>query len=84
MQRRWLFYNAKTDKKTMKQSAYKDAGVDIDAGAELVERIKPAVKATKRSGVMSNIGGFGALFDPKPQGIKTPSLFPPQMVLAQR
>jgi len=58
----------------MKQSAYKDAGVDIDAGAELVERIKPAVKATKRSGMMSNIGGFGALFDPKAAGYDDPVL----------
>lgn len=58
----------------MKQSAYKDAGVDIDAGAELVERIKPAVKATKRSGMMSNIGGFGALFDPKAAGYDDPIL----------
>jgi phosphoribosylformylglycinamidine cyclo-ligase len=74
MRRRWLFYNAKMGKKTMKQSAYKDAGVDIDAGAELVERIKPAVKATKRSGMMSNIGGFGALFDPKAAGYDDPIL----------
>ncbi|HPF77671.1 MAG TPA: phosphoribosylformylglycinamidine cyclo-ligase [Alphaproteobacteria bacterium] len=58
----------------MKQSAYKDAGVDIDAGAELVERIKPAVKATARSGMMSNIGGFGALFDPKAAGYDDPIL----------
>lgn len=72
--RRWLFYNAKGRKKTMKQSAYKEAGVDIDAGAELVERIKPAVKATKRSGMMSNIGGFGALFDPKAAGYDDPIL----------
>ncbi|CAG0904259.1 unnamed protein product [Cyprideis torosa] len=58
----------------MKQSAYKEAGVDIDAGAELVERIKPAVKATNRSGCMSGIGGFGALFDPKAAGFKDPVL----------
>lgn len=58
----------------MKQSAYKDAGVDIDAGNALVERIKPAVKATKRSGMMSNIGGFGALFDPKAAGYDDPIL----------
>ena len=58
----------------MKQNAYKEAGVDIDAGAELVERIKPAVKATKRSGVMSHIGGFGALFDPKAAGYDDPVL----------
>lgn len=58
----------------MKQSAYKEAGVDIDAGAELVERIKPAVKATNRSGCMSGIGGFGAFFDPKAAGYKDPVL----------
>jgi len=58
----------------MKQSAYKDAGVDIDAGAELVERIKPAVKATNRSGVMSGLGGFGAFFDPKAAGYSDPIL----------
>lgn len=58
----------------MKQSAYKEAGVDIDAGAELVERIKPAVKATARSGMMANIGGFGALFDPKAAGYDDPVL----------
>lgn len=58
----------------MKQSAYKDAGVDIDAGAELVERIKPAVKRTARSGMMGGLGGFGAMFDPKAAGYKDPIL----------
>ena len=58
----------------MKQSAYKDAGVDIDAGAELVERIKPAVKRTARSGMMGGLGGFGAFFDPKAAGFKDPIL----------
>jgi phosphoribosylformylglycinamidine cyclo-ligase len=41
---------------------YRDAGVDIDAGNELVERIKPAVKSTNREGVLTGIGGFGGLF----------------------
>lgn len=41
---------------------YLDAGVDIDAGNELVERIKPAVKSTNRSGVITGLGGFGGLF----------------------
>lgn len=58
----------------MKQSAYKDAGVDIEAGAELVERIKPAVKRTARSGMMGGLGGFGAFFDPKAAGFKDPVL----------
>jgi len=42
---------------------YKDSGVDIEAGAELVELIKPAVKRTNREGVVSGLGGFGALFE---------------------
>ena len=42
--------------------SYKDAGVDIDAGHALVERIKPAVARTRRPEVLSGLGGFGALF----------------------
>ena len=42
---------------------YKDAGVDIDAGEALVERIKPLAKKTLREGVLAGIGGFGALFE---------------------
>ena len=42
---------------------YKDAGVDIEAGDELVERIKPAVKRSLRPEVLGGLGGFGALFD---------------------
>ena len=55
-----------------KQSAYKEAGVDIDQAAALIERIKPHIKKTNRSGVMSGIGGFGALFDLKATGIEDP------------
>ena len=58
----------------MKQSAYKEAGVDIEAGAELVDRIKPAVKRTARSGMMGGLGGFGAMFDPKAAGYNDPIL----------
>ena len=43
--------------------SYREAGVDIDAGNELVERIKPAVKNTMRAEVLSGLGGFGALFE---------------------
>ena len=43
--------------------SYKDAGVDIDAGDALVERIKPLAKKTLREGVLNGIGGFGALFE---------------------
>ncbi|MES9888306.1 MAG: phosphoribosylformylglycinamidine cyclo-ligase, partial [Candidatus Sedimenticola sp. 6PFRAG1] len=42
---------------------YRDAGVDIDAGNSLVEKIKPIVKSTFRPGVMTGLGGFGALFE---------------------
>ncbi len=53
---------------------YADAGVDIDAGNALVDRIKPAAKRTKRSGVMAGLGGFGALFDLKDAGYTDPIL----------
>ncbi|TMV88376.1 phosphoribosylformylglycinamidine cyclo-ligase [Thioclava sp. BHET1] len=53
---------------------YADAGVDIDAGNALVERIKPAAKRTQRSGTMSGLGGFGALFDLKAAGFNDPIL----------
>jgi phosphoribosylformylglycinamidine cyclo-ligase len=52
---------------------YRDAGVDIDAGDELVERIKPVVKRTQRPEVLAGIGGFGALVE-LPQGYKQPVL----------
>lgn len=55
-------------------NAYKSAGVDIDAGDELVERIKPFAKSTNRSGTMGGLGGFGALFDTKAAGFKDPVL----------
>ena len=42
---------------------YRDAGVDIDAGDQLVENIKPFAKKTQRPGVLAGIGGFGALFE---------------------
>ena len=53
--------------------SYRDAGVDIDAGNELVERIKPLAAATKRPGVMAGLGGFGALFE-IPDSYKQPVL----------
>ena len=54
--------------------SYSDAGVDIDAGNALVERIKPSLKKTDRAGVVSAIGGFGGLFDLKAAGYKDPIL----------
>lgn len=53
---------------------YADAGVDIDAGNTLVDRIKPAAKSTSRSGVMAGLGGFGGLFDLKAAGYADPIL----------
>lgn len=58
----------------MSESAYKQAGVDIEAAADLVENIKPHIKKTNRPGVMSAIGGFGAMFDLKATGYKDPIL----------
>ncbi|MEM5517295.1 phosphoribosylformylglycinamidine cyclo-ligase [Henriciella sp. AS95] len=54
--------------------SYKDAGVDIEAGERLVDAISPLAKATKRSGVMGGLGGFGALFDLKKDGWADPVL----------
>ncbi|SDC05273.1 phosphoribosylformylglycinamidine cyclo-ligase [Ruegeria marina] len=53
---------------------YAEAGVDIDAGNALVDRIKPAAKRTNRPGVASGLGGFGALFDLKAAGYQDPIL----------
>jgi phosphoribosylformylglycinamidine cyclo-ligase len=56
------------------RTTYKDAGVDIDAGAALVEQIKPLAAATGRPGVVGGLGGFGALFDLKAAGYTDPLL----------
>jgi phosphoribosylformylglycinamidine cyclo-ligase len=53
---------------------YAQAGVDIDAGNALVDRIKPAARATDRPGTMGGLGGFGALFDLKAAGFVDPIL----------
>lgn len=54
--------------------AYKAAGVDTDAGAQLVERIKPAVRSTRRPGADADLGGFGGLFDLAACGYNDPVL----------
>ena len=53
---------------------YAAAGVDIDAGAAMVEAIKPLVRATRRPGADAEIGGFGGLFDLRAAGFKDPVL----------
>ena len=62
-----------TQSSTPTPLSYKDAGVDIDAGDALIERIKPLAKKTMREGVLAGIGGFGALFE-VPKRYKEPVL----------
>lgn len=59
---------------TNKAMTYKDAGVDIDAGNALVERIKPLVAKTMRSEVLTGLGGFGGLFALQPGKYREPVL----------
>lgn len=54
--------------------SYRDAGVDIDAGNQLVEKIRNSVASTKRPGVMGSIGGFGGLFELPTDRYKQPVL----------
>jgi len=58
----------------MASMTYRAAGVDIDAGDALVERIKPLARATSRAGVLGGLGGFGAVFDLKGAGYADPIL----------
>lgn len=57
-----------------RNARYREAGVDIDAGNALVERIKPHAKATRIPGVVGGLGGFGALFDLRQAGFVDPLL----------
>ncbi|MBO0902967.1 phosphoribosylformylglycinamidine cyclo-ligase [Jiella sonneratiae] len=57
-----------------KSMTYRDAGVDIDAGNDMVRRIKPHVRATARPGADGEIGGFGGLFDLRAAGFFDPIL----------
>ena len=59
---------------TSKGLTYADAGVDIDAGNDMVQQIKPLVRATRRPGADAEIGGFGGLFDLKAAGFVDPIL----------
>ncbi|WP_426956467.1 phosphoribosylformylglycinamidine cyclo-ligase [Muricoccus radiodurans] len=58
----------------MTRLTYRDAGVDIEAGDALVDRIKPLARSTDRAGTMGGLGGFGALFDLKAAGFTDPVL----------
>ena len=58
----------------MSPSTYRQAGVDIEAGDSLVERIKPHAAGTRRPGVIGGVGGFAALFDLKDAGFRDPVL----------
>ena len=60
--------------KSSPRLTYADAGVDVDAGNAMVERIKPLVRATRRPGADAEIGGFGGLFDLKAAGFRDPVL----------
>lgn len=62
-----------TDRKAPRGMTYRDAGVDIDAGDELVERIKPHVARTRRPEVLAGVGGFGAQVE-IPSGYRRPVL----------
>src|SRR5262249_39684406 len=55
-------------------TSYKDAGVDIEAGDALVERIKPLAAKTRRPELLSGVGGFGGLFALPPGRYKEPVL----------
>ncbi|GAA5844448.1 hypothetical protein JCM11251_001666 [Rhodosporidiobolus azoricus] len=72
--RRDIAYRAFLQAEQKESLTYASAGVSIDAGNALVEKIKPMVKATKRAGTDSVIGGFGGLFDLKAAGFKDPIL----------
>jgi phosphoribosylformylglycinamidine cyclo-ligase len=61
-------------KRGSRSVTYADAGVSIERGDELVDRITPAARRTKRRGVMGGIGGFGALFDLSSLGYRQPVL----------
>ena len=70
----YLTYHVAAEEKDITRSPYKDAGVDIQAGAALVEAIKPLARSTGRPGATSELGGFGGLFDLKAAGYADPIL----------
>ncbi len=73
LSRRTRQLNLNTDRPASNSTSYRDAGVDIDAGDQLVDNIRPFAKRTLREGVLAGIGGFGALFE-VPKKYKEPVL----------
>jgi phosphoribosylformylglycinamidine cyclo-ligase len=69
-----IYTLSRPSEEAIKTRSYKQAGVDIDAGAALVERIKPLAGATRRAGSDAGLGGFGAFFDLKAAGYRDPVL----------
>jgi len=67
-------YDSRSGEESITLRTYRAAGVDIDAGNALVERIKPLAAATARPGANAALGGFGAFFDLKAAGFKDPVL----------
>ncbi len=65
---------AQNRKRGRNSLTYKDAGVDIDAGDLLVDRIAPFARATRRAGSEADLGGFGGLFDLRAAGFSDPVL----------
>ncbi len=63
-----------TNPKGPSNLTYKKSGVEIDAGAALIEAVKPLARATARPGAAAELGGFGALFDLKEAGYRDPIL----------
>ncbi len=66
--------DAAGDRPASRGLTYADAGVDIDAGARLVDLVKPLAAATRRAGADAELGGFGGLFDLKAAGFTDPIL----------
>ena len=58
--------------KNSKSDSYAAAGVDVTAGYESVDRIRPLVESTYTKGVLGDLGGFGGMFEPNIQGMKRP------------
>lgn len=67
-------FSEKTQNNPSNETTYEQAGVNIAAGDALIEAIKPVVSQTHQTGVMGNLGGFGALFDLKATGYEDPIL----------